>query len=207
MSHLTEEYITKEVHAAAAAKGLSVKLEYSRSEENPRKMWEVTSKLVAGTTGRVANMADIKMARELCGNSLDRNIANYARAYGVKKSDMLIWGVYSYEHGGITLSTTPFSCSFDGACAGFIYESKEALYAEYNVKRITKKIKEKIEKRIKSELNELEQWANGEVCELILIKDGKEVSWLGSLYSPNVAYITEMTTDMINDYSSQECVA
>lgn len=207
MNDLTAEYITQEVHAAATAKGFTIKMEYSETESNPRKMCEVSSKLVSGTTGRLSNIADIKIARDLCGNSLERNIANYARAYGVKKSDMLIWGVYTYEHGDIALSTTPFSCSFDGACSGFIYESKKELYAEYNVKRITKQIKKKIEQRIQSELLELEQWANGEVGELILMKDGEEVSWLGGLYSPNVAYVTEMAVDMINDYSAQECAA
>ena len=43
--------------------------------------------------------------------------------------------VYLYNHSGITISTTPFSCRWDSGLAGFAYVSKEDIakeYGEYN---------------------------------------------------------------------------
>lgn len=207
MNSLTKELITQEVTEAATAAGVTIKLAYSEQEESPRKFFEVSSKLVTGDRGRLSNMADIKMPRDLCGDSLKRNITNYSRAAGVPKSDMLVWGVYTHEHGKIALSISPYSCSFDGQCSGFIYESRKELYAEFGVKRITKAIQDKIEGRIRAELNELEQWANGEIAELIIEKDGEEVMWRSSIYSPNVTDVTEMALELIHEYKTGQLAA
>ena len=48
--------------------------------------------------------------------------------------------LYLYDHSGITMSTSSFSCSWDSGQAGFIYISKEKLREEYSCKNVTKKI-------------------------------------------------------------------
>lgn len=39
--------------------------------------------------------------------------------------------LYLYEHGGITMRTTPFGCRFDSGQVGFIYVAKSTLLVEH----------------------------------------------------------------------------
>ena len=41
------------------------------------------------------------------------------------KKNFNILPLYMYEHGGITISTTPFSCSWDSGTVGFAYSKKD----------------------------------------------------------------------------------
>ena len=45
--------------------------------------------------------------------------------------------VFMYEHSGISISTTPFSCSWDSGSVGFGYVSKEKIRTEFQITRIT----------------------------------------------------------------------
>jgi|LakMenE18May11ns_1017448.scaffolds.fasta_scaffold9946187_10 hypothetical protein len=41
------------------------------------------------------------------------------------KANLYVLPLYLYDHGGITISTTPFNCRFDSGQVGFIYITKE----------------------------------------------------------------------------------
>ena len=61
----------------------------------------------------------------------------------------LIWlPIYKYDHGGITYNTTGFSCSFDSGQVGHIFEEKKNIKKEFNVKRVSQKLKNKILNRL-----------------------------------------------------------
>jgi hypothetical protein len=47
--------------------------------------------------------------------------------------------MYMYDHSGITINTTGFSCPFDSGKIGFIYVTKEKIRQEYSWKKLTKK--------------------------------------------------------------------
>lgn len=50
------------------------------------------------------------------------------------KDDIYYLPLYVYEHGNITISTSPFSCRWDSGQIGFIYMTKELANAEGIVK-------------------------------------------------------------------------
>ena len=75
----------------------------------------------------------------------------------------VILPLYLYDHSGITISTSSFSCNWDSGCVGFIFVSKERLRKEYNVKRITKDIIEKATKVLQGEVETYDQFLTGEV--------------------------------------------
>lgn len=50
-----------------------------------------------------------------------------------------ISNVYAYSHGGLTVSTTPFSCHWDSGQLGFVLLTKEDIRKRYGIKRVTKK--------------------------------------------------------------------
>ena len=72
--------------------------------------------------------------------------------------------VYLYDHGGLALSTTPFSCPWDSGQVGFIFVERDKL-KEYGAKIATKKVKERMIKTLEAEIEEYAAYANGDVYE------------------------------------------
>jgi len=71
--------------------------------------------------------------------------------------------LYKYEHSGVALNTTGFSCPWDSGQIGYIYATKEDIRKEYSVKRISKKTKQKVFKVLDSEIKTYSQWLSGDV--------------------------------------------
>ena len=79
------------------------------------------------------------------------------------KNPAIILPLYLYDHSGITISTSPFSCRWDSGQVGYVLVSKEKVYSEYKVKRITEKLIEKINRIVLSEVEEYDNYLNCEV--------------------------------------------
>jgi hypothetical protein len=75
----------------------------------------------------------------------------------------VILPLYLYDHSGITISTSPFSCPWDSGQIGFIYVSKEKMLKEYGGKIVTKKLKEKVTEYLKGEVETYDQYLRGDV--------------------------------------------
>jgi len=71
--------------------------------------------------------------------------------------------IYMYDHSGITISTTPFSCPWDSGQIGFIFVSKEYALKEYGGSKITKKLKEKLTQHLIGEVETYDQYLTGDV--------------------------------------------
>lgn len=75
--------------------------------------------------------------------------------------------VYKYEHSGISLGTDntkyPFNDPWDSCLAGYIIALPEDIRKEYNIRRITKKVREKVAEILKSEVATYNQYIEGEV--------------------------------------------
>lgn len=84
--------------------------------------------------------------------------------------------IYLYDHSGITISTSPFSCRWDSGKAGYIYVSKADARREYNTKRVSPKLRERIISLLESEVEEMDTYVRGEVyCFHIMDDDGNSV--------------------------------
>jgi hypothetical protein len=82
----------------------------------------------------------------------------------VKENNVgVILPLYLYDHSGITISTTPFSCGWDSGRIGFIYVSKEDVLKEFGGKIVTKKLKEKAEGILKGEVETYDQYLRGDI--------------------------------------------
>lgn len=75
----------------------------------------------------------------------------------------VILPLYLYDHSGITMNTTGFSCGWDSGQVGFIFISKEKIRKEYGIKRITKEWIEKIEGYLKGEVETYDQYLRGDI--------------------------------------------
>lgn len=76
---------------------------------------------------------------------------------------IFILPIYAYEHGGITISTGGFNCPFDSGQCGWIYTSKKQVREEWEVKRISPKLRERIYGTLKSEVEEYDNYLTGQV--------------------------------------------
>jgi len=86
-------------------------------------------------------------------------------------SPFAIKPLYLYDHSGITISTTPFSCRWDSGQVGWIFITKELLdkreIAEEN------RTEENYSKWLDGECNEYDQFLTGDVYGFRVIKYSK----------------------------------
>jgi len=80
-----------------------------------------------------------------------------------KLGGVVILPLYLYDHSGITMNTTGFSCSWDSGQVGFIYVSRETLLKEYGGKKVTTKLKEKVTQYLIGEVETYDQYLTGDV--------------------------------------------
>lgn len=99
--------------------------------------------------------------------------------------------LYLYDHSGITMSTSPFSCPFDSGQVGVIIAFKESIKNELSVKRIGKKVLQKMVEfanhHIDGEVTVYDQYISGEVYLLQEMDEAGEVmDTLGSFYGSDI---------------------
>jgi hypothetical protein len=87
----------------------------------------------------------------------------------------IILPLYLYDHSGITISTTPFSCKWDSGQVGFIFISKEKLRKAWDIKRITKHYRELELKILLAEVETYDLYLRGEVYGYTLINENGEI--------------------------------
>jgi len=93
--------------------------------------------------------------------------------------DVVRLPLYLYDHSGITMNTTGFTCPWDSGQVGYIYVTKEKIREEFNAKRITKKLIEKAKNILLAEVTEYDNYLVGNVFGYRIIevdKDGDEVN-------------------------------
>jgi hypothetical protein len=88
---------------------------------------------------------------------------------------IIILPLYLYDHSGITMNTTGFSCPWDSGQVGFIYATRQAIKDNYMLKRnITKATIYKATKLLLAEVEEYDQYLTGDVYGIRILKDGGE---------------------------------
>lgn len=103
------------------------------------------------------------------GDKHDYNSQNYGSWEEFKKAiiknekAIIIKPLYIYDHSGITIATSPFSCRWDSGQIGFVFVTREAILKEYEIKRITKQYIEKAAKVLDEEVETYRQEVEGDV--------------------------------------------
>jgi hypothetical protein len=104
----------------------------------------------------------------------------------VKEDVGVILPMYMLDHSGITISTTKFSCPWDSGQIGFILASKKSIREEFGVKRITKKLIDKVTRILESEVEVYDQYVRGDIYGFKLITDGEEVDSCWGFYGSDI---------------------
>lgn len=81
----------------------------------------------------------------------------------IREDSVVVLPVYMYDHSGITISTSPFSCPWDSGQIGFIFARRADVLKEFNRKRVSKKLLAEVTKMLQSEVKEYDSFLRGEV--------------------------------------------
>ena len=79
------------------------------------------------------------------------------------EKSLIILPLYLYDHSGITMNTTGFSCPWDSGQVGVIYVTKEKAREEYGWKSLTAARIEKLKEYLRGEVQTYDQYLTGDV--------------------------------------------
>lgn len=71
--------------------------------------------------------------------------------------------LYLYDHSGITMKTSAFADNWDSGHVGYIVATPEAIRKEYSVKRISSKIRKRVEDQLLGEVFTYNAYLTGDV--------------------------------------------
>jgi len=93
-------------------------------------------------------------------------------AQEAKKQGDVVLPLYIYDHSGITISLTPFSCPWDSGQVGFVVVRREKMLKEFSAKKFTKTLKDKALQIAESEVQIYDQFLRGEIFGYKIDGDG-----------------------------------
>lgn len=113
--------------------------------------------------------------------------AEQKEAISKNENAAIILPLYLYDHSGLTINTTGFSCRWDSGQIGWIVISKEKIREEYSVKRISKKLLESVEEYLVGEVKVYDQYLSGDVYGFKEFdSEGNEVDSCWGFYGSNI---------------------
>ena len=81
--------------------------------------------------------------------------------------------LYLYDHSGITMRTSKFSCEWDSGQVGVIIATPEKIRECYQIKRITKKTRERVVACLEQEVKTYDQYLRGDVWGFVVENNGE----------------------------------
>jgi hypothetical protein len=145
--------------------GLTVRIETDRDPESPR------------DRDNLGTMACFHRRYRL-GDTHGSHFDDFAEEMITDITDKggVVLPLYLYDHSGITISTSPFSCPWDSGQVGFIYVTADRIRKEYSAKRISKKTRELATSCLEQEVKTYDEYLTGQVYGYIVEDaDGKEL--------------------------------
>jgi hypothetical protein len=119
----------------------------------------------------------------------------------------IILPLYLYDHSGITISTTPFSCSWDSGQIGYIYTTPERVRdIGHSWNRLTAKRREAVEDMLRSEVAIYDQFIRGEVYRFTIEdEDGNYIDSCGGYYDRD--HCEQEARDCVDSYNQDRKAA
>jgi len=128
--------------------GYKVVVSYDPDPQSPRE-WDNLGTVVIHNRSRYAFADETADMHELLNLASDKTLISLP--------------IYLYDHSGITINTTGFSCPWDSGLVGLIYCTKADAIKEFGNKVCTAKVRDKALKVLKAEIEELDQYIQGDV--------------------------------------------
>jgi hypothetical protein len=149
-----------------------LRVEYEEAPESPR-TWGPMGTIVQWH--RRWSFGDINIPMEKYETAAD-----VLKGEAGELKDIIYLPLYIYDHGGIVLNTTGFSCPWDSGQCGWIFVAKDKVRESYGVKRISMQVRERVLEQLRGEIEVLSEYVQGNVFWYSLEdKQGKEIDSCG----------------------------
>lgn len=106
-------------------------------------------------------------------------------AIGIKSGRFIGLPVYAYVHSGATIraaETNPFTCPWDSGQSGFVYVERERALEQWMRKRMSPKLEAKVLAVLEAQVEEFDQYLQGDVYFFAIRKDGEIVDTCSGIY-------------------------
>ena len=165
--------IFEEVH-----KGHTIKIFHDTDPMNPRD-WDNLGTLICGHTrynlGDSNGFCDARdFLLDLCGLGETSDLSVDQLVKRVEKQAVIL-PVYLYDHSGLAMNTTGFHCPWDSGQVGFVYATLETIRKEYDVRRVTAALREKVAQVLKQEVDTYGDYLSGNVYGYVVEKGDDEI--------------------------------
>lgn len=154
-------------------KGYKIELIQDEDAQNPRTEWDNLGTI--GHWHRRYNMGEVDLRKD---HDSRESIEMFIQA--IEKKGGVVLPIAMLDHSGVTIwvGNKPHwsdSAGWDSGQVGYIWAEAKKIRNEYSVKRITKKIREKVEAVLKSEVATFDAYLNGDVVGYVVTKDEEEL--------------------------------
>ena len=175
-----------EIKSKTFPNGYKVVVSYDSDPQSPRE-WDNIGTVVIHNRSRYAFADETANMHELLSLESDKN--NIALP------------IYLYDHSGITINTTGFSCPWDSGQVGVIYCTKADAIREFGNKLCTAKVREKALEYLRGEIEELDQYIRGEVYGYqVFDSSGEEVHACWGFYGDSSYALQEGIAEAITQW-------
>jgi len=93
--------------------------------------------------------------------------------------------VFAYVHSGVTIraaARNPFTCPWDSGRSGFVYTTVEKALKEFGRKKMSGKLKGKVQEILRQEVETFDQCLQGDVYGYVVRRDGEDADSCWGIY-------------------------
>jgi hypothetical protein len=172
-------------------KGYDINIDYDEIAESPME-WDNLGTMVCWhnrySLGDEKAHENYVYSKECKIKNLTDYCDNWDEVEEVLKKEfntLVILPLFLYDHSGISMRTYRHGqhSSWDGGWVGFIFVEKDKVKKEWNVKRVSAKLKKKIEEILSSEVNTYDDYIQGNVYHYsVEDKHGNDIDSCGGFY-------------------------
>ena len=191
--------MSREAAETIEYKGHTIEIKYDECGESPREMYD--NICIFHIAHRRYSFGD--------DNYNDYESIKEAEKEALRNKDMVL-PLYMYDHGGITISLTPFSCPWDSGQVGFVQIPRYTMIREFTGdggKNFSPRLKRRALEIAKNEVKELDSYLRGEVYGYVIDEDEDGDSCWG--YIGDIKYCIEEAKAVVNNIVNNEskCLA
>lgn len=148
------------------AAGEKLAIYYDRTPENPREWANMGEFIVPDRCSYAKNESDIALEYGSYGGD--------AAALEKHPDVAAFLPVYVYDHSGVAMNTTGFSCPWDSGQIGWMIITRKKVQEFTNWKRINARRREKLEDYIRGEIETYSAYINGDVYGYVVYAAGDD---------------------------------
>ena len=193
------ETITEPAHFRAGIfyKAQTLKIYPDDDPQNPRTEWDNFGSMVC--FHRKYQLGDI-------GHGISEDdFANWSelKEYLIKEKEaIIVLPMYMYDHSGLTVNTTGFSCSWDWGQIGYTYTTRKEILENWGGKKLTKELRQKATDLLVAEVQNYDDYLTGNVYGYVLEDENGNELWSCWGYSGDSA-VEQIKSEQLYMHNAQ----